>query len=211
MTEFITITFIGLLMIISPGPDFAIVTKTSIIQGRLAGLFAAIGISSANLVHVAINLLGIGLIISKSIMAFTIMKFLGAGYLLYIGYKGLRAKPLVISEETKKSVAAESSLNLGRKGFLSGFYTSLLNPKACLFFLSFFSVIVSADTPRSTQIFYGIWLSSIACAWFMLVAVFFTHPYISEKLKQSKHWIERVTGGALVLLGLRLLGTEAAL
>lgn len=218
MTEFITITLFGLLMIISPGPDFAVVTKTSLIQGRLAGMLSAVGVAIANLCHVTLNLLGIGVIISQSLLAFTIMKVLGAGYLIYIGYKGLRAKPFPVTSEEAGPLSdggnitakvGESLQNLGRRGFISGFFTSILNPKACLFYLSFFSVIISSTTPLGHQIFYGVWLSTLACAWFVLVALFFTNPYIGAKLKKAKHWIERITGGALVLLGLRLLSAKA--
>lgn len=208
MTEFFTITLIGLLVIISPGPDFAIVTKTSLTQGRLAGILSAVGIAVANLCHVLINLLGIGLVIAQSVMAFTIMKILGAAYLLYIGFKGLRAKPMPVDCEPVKMTQPRKEQP--HRGFMVGFITSILNPKACLFYLSFFSVILSAKTPLLHQIIYGVWLSTLACLWFILVAVFFTHPYIAMRLKNIKHWIERVTGGVLMLLGLRLLTIKVA-
>lgn len=226
MTEFLTLTLFGLLMIISPGPDFAIVTKTSLREGRLAGSMAAVGISIANLCHVAVNLLGIGVIIAKSTIAFTILKILGAIYLLYIGCKGLFAKPLSPFEMAANAtssvtqqvetfpyaiVPSKSVRQLGNLGFFRGFLTSLLNPKACLFFLSFFSVIISAETPFLTQALYGGWLSLLSMGWFLLVAFFFTNPFIGAKLKKGKHWLERFTGVALILLGLRLLSTEAAL
>lgn len=231
MMEFITITCVGLLVIISPGPDFAIVTKTSLTQGRLTAIMTSLGIALANLCHVAINLLGIGVIISQSIIAFTIMKVLGAAYLLYLGIKGLRAKSLSraegVCEKNKVSKANnESRENIEKKfgystfnvkqgvakrGLMTGFLTSLLNPKACLFYLSFFSVILSPETALSLQVFYGIWLCFLAFAWFTLVSIFFTNPSISIKLREGKHWIERFAGVALVFLGLRLLSAEASL
>lgn len=228
--EFLTVTIIGLLVIISPGPDFAVVTNVSLIQGRIPGILASIGVAIANLCHVAANLLGIGVIISQSLLAFTILKILGAGYLLYIGYKGLRARPWVlpvasvpvsnvtvplsaaseVSSESQSVSQLVSNPTIKQRGFSAGFLTSLLNPKACLFYLSFFSVILSANTPLIFQIGYGVWLSVLACIWFILVALFFTNPYIGSKLKKGKHWIERITGGALILLGLRLLGAKVA-
>lgn len=230
-TEFFTVTLIGLLVIISPGPDFAIVTKTSIAKGRADGVGSAIGIAVANLCHVMLNLLGIGVIIASSTFIFTIMKILGAAYLLYIGYKGLRAKP-GFTESSLCSEIEKNKLNhtipesqsrafsdsftssssrsfFGIKGFYSGFLTSILNPKCFIFFLSFFSVLLSPETPFITQMLYGTWISTMALIWFVLVAIFFTHPFISEKLKRSKHWIERIAGGALLILGLHLLSTEA--
>lgn len=234
MAEFFTLTFIGLLMIISPGPDFAIVTKTSITNGRLAGFGSAVGIGLACACHVGLNLLGIGIIIAQSAMLFTIMKLLGAAYLIYIGFKGLRAKPSSMADvfsnrddnnntnsdaigldsgntllEIEEKIGEEARKSLNRQGFYSGFMTCLLNPKACLFFLSFFSVLLSPSTPLGTQIFYGAWLSLMALLWFSLVAIFFTNPIIGAKLKAYKYWIERLAGGALMILGIRLLGVEA--
>lgn len=208
--EFVTITLIGLLMIISPGPDFAIVTKTSLVQGRRAGILSALGVGLANSLHVSINLLGIGLIIAQSVLLFTVLKILGAAYLLFLGIKGLRAKPNHAQSNTKQINLNDSqNSNSSSSGFSAGFITSLLNPKACLFYLSFFSVILSSSTPFHLQLCYGLWLSFLASVWFTLIAIFFTHPIISSKLQNLKHWIERVTGGALVLLGLRLLSTKS--
>jgi len=232
ITEFFALTFIGLMMIISPGPDFAVIVKNSLAYGRQSGIFSSMGVAVANLCHVTINLLGIGIIISQSVVAFTVMKILGAIYLLSIGFKSLLAKP-----ESKESESPSLSLSRAqqdlqsralqsdkamlnnplsfqgkkftkRRSFLSGFLTSVLNPKACLFFLSFFSVILSADTPFLIQLSYGLWLSFLALIWFTLVAIFFTNQILAHRLKACKHWLERVTGGLLMLFGVKLLTTE---
>ncbi len=205
MTQFLMLTFVSALMIISPGPDFAIVVKNSLSKGRSAGLYAALGIAIANLCHVSINLLGIGVIISKSVLLFTIMKILGAAYLIYLGIKGIRARA---SLQNKDVLVDTMPLQLGSQGFYSGLLTSLLNPKACLFFLSFFSVILSPHTPILTQVSYGVWISFMALIWFVLVAIFFTSPVMDEIISRFKHWLERFTGGILVLLGLKLLSSE---
>ncbi len=205
MTEFLMLTLVAMLMIISPGPDFAIVVKNSLTYGRVAGLYASLGIALANLCHVAVNLLGIGVIIAKSMVVFTLMKILGAAYLIYLGYKGLKAKRVVSKNPIHKNI---TPLVGKQNGFYSGFLTSLLNPKACLFYLSFFSVILSPQTKILTQIFYGLWLSTLALLWFVLVSLFFTSPMIGQKIEAVKHWLERFTGGVLILLGLKLLSSE---
>lgn len=201
--EFLSITAIVALMIISPGPDFAIVVKNSLSYGRMAGIYAAIGIALANLCHITINLLGIGIVIAKSVLLFTVMKVFGASYLIYLGYKGLRAKPILQSETL--NVAATMG---GRQGFYSGFITSLFNPKSCLFLLSFFSVILSAKTPLTTQIGYGFWIVALVLVWFSFVAWFLTNPVMGQKIEGLKHWLERITGGILVLLGIKLFAHE---
>lgn len=211
MIEFLTLTLVAALMIISPGPDFAIVVQSSLTGGRLSGVYASIGVAFANLCHVAVNLLGIGLIISKSIIIFTLLKVFGAAYLIYLGYKGIRSKPGLQNSIHDINHALNNNSQSRLAGFRTGFLTSLLNPKACLFYLSFFSVMLSPNTPLNVQIFYGAWLSLMALFWFSLVTFFFTHPLIGRKLHACKHWIERTTGGILMLLGLKLLGTKVAI
>lgn len=206
MPEFMTVTLIGLLAIINPGPNFAIVTKTSLIYGRRAGLFAALGVGAANFCHVTLNLIGIGIIISQSLLLFTILKIFGAGYLLYIGYRGLTAK--VSQASTNNDTYLQSSMKQPRvrHAFFPGLLIGISNPMACLFYLSFFSLILSDSIPITLQVFYGIWLSLLACLWFALVALLFTHSYMGgAHWKKIKHWIERVTGGVLVLLAIQLL------
>jgi RhtB (resistance to homoserine/threonine) family protein len=208
MTEFFMLTLVAALMIISPGPDFAVVVKNSLTHGRVSGFYTALGVAIANLCHVAINLFGIGVVIAQSMVAFTIMKILGVAYLLYLGYKGLRAKPTVAAD--KSEVALTTNKTREHNGFYSGLLNCLLNPKACLFFLSFFSVMLSPATAISTQIFYGAWISSMALVWFIVVACFFTSPVIGKKIDSFKHWLERFTGGILILLGIKLLSYEVS-
>ncbi|HEV2524065.1 MAG TPA: LysE family transporter [Gammaproteobacteria bacterium] len=209
MTEFFMLTLVAALMIISPGPDFAIVVKNSLTHGRTSGVYTAMGIAMANLCHVAVNLFGIGVVIAQSIVAFTIMKFLGAAYLLYLGYKGIRAKPAIAKDKPTVAITTTNPVR-EHNGFYNGVLTSLLNPKACLFFLSFFSVMLSPSTAISTQIFYGTWISSMALFWFILVAFFFTSPIIGKRIDAFKHWLERITGGVLILLGIKLLSYEVS-
>ena len=94
-SEFLTVALIHLLAVASPGPDFAIVVRESVGYGRRAGLFTAFGVGTGILVHVTYSLLGIGLIVSQSIVLFNALKWLAAAYLLYIGIKALRAMILV--------------------------------------------------------------------------------------------------------------------
>src|SRR3989344_4015691 len=93
MHAFLTIALIHLLAVASPGPDFAIVLKQSLSQPRRIVYFTALGVGLGILIHVAYSLVGIGFIIARSIVLFSIIKWLGAGYLLFIGWKSLRATP----------------------------------------------------------------------------------------------------------------------
>ncbi|MGF6692890.1 MULTISPECIES: LysE family translocator [Pseudomonas] len=204
-TEFLTVALIHLLAVASPGPDFAIVVRESVAHGRRAGTWTALGVGMGIFVHVAYSLLGIGLIVSQSIMLFNALKWAAAAYLLYIGIKALRAKPA-------DPVAAEASLMAGerspRGAFVTGFVTNGLNPKATLFFLSLFTVVINPHTPLTVQAGYGVYLACATAAWFSLVALLFSHRRVRAGFARMGHWFDRLMGAVLVGLGIKLAFTE---
>lgn len=204
-TEFLTVALIHLLAVASPGPDFAIVVRESVAHGRRAGTWTALGVGTGIFVHVAYSLLGIGLIVSQSIMLFNALKWAAAAYLLYIGIKALRARPA-------DPVAAEAALMAGerspRGAFVSGFVTNGLNPKATLFFLSLFTVVIDPHTPLTVQAGYGVYLAGATAAWFSLVALLFSQRRVRAGFARMGHWFDRLMGAVLVGLGVKLAFTE---
>jgi RhtB (resistance to homoserine/threonine) family protein len=204
-TEFLTVALIHLLAVASPGPDFAIVVRESVAHGRRAGTWTALGVGAGIFVHVAYSLLGIGLIVSQSIMLFNALKWAAAAYLLYIGIKALRARPA-------DPVAAEATLMAGerspRGAFVTGFVTNGLNPKATLFFLSLFTVVIDPHTPLTVQAGYGVYLACATAAWFSLVALLFSQRRVRAGFARMGHWFDRLMGAVLVGLGIKLAFTE---
>lgn len=150
--ELITVVVLQLLVIISPGPDFAIICRNSLVYSRKTGIYSALGLASGILVHVTYSLVGIGLIISKTIILFSAIKLLGAVYLIYIGYKSLRAEPdnkLNQKFNMKKDISKFAAVRMG-------FVNNVLNPKVTLFFLSLFTQVINPHTPLSVKIWYGL-------------------------------------------------------
>ncbi len=146
LSQFITVALIHLLAVMSPGPDFAMVTRNSLVYSRKSGVYTSVGLGLGIMVHVMYCLLGIGLLISRSIILFNVIKYIGAMYLIYIGYKSLKAKPQNISEVNKVSAMEKTltPLNSIRIGFL----TNVLNPKATIFFLALFTQVINPGTPK---------------------------------------------------------------
>lgn len=199
--EFITIVVVHLLAVASPGPDFAMVLRQSIVVGRTPALWTSIGIGAGIMVHVAYCLLGLGLIISQSIMLFNLIKLVGACYLLHVGWKSLRAKPAELNtEEETKSIPIPGAAQALRLGFL----TNALNPKATLFFLSLFSVVINPDTPAAIQLGYGIYMSVATAVWFCSLSLVLTQRKVRNFFTRFGHWAERVMGAMLIALGLKL-------
>lgn len=203
--EFLTVALIHLLAVASPGPDFAVVVRESVAHGRRAGTYTAMGVGTAIFLHVGYSLLGIGLIVSQSIVLFNALKWAAAAYLLYIGFKALRAKPASASDAPVNVAVGERT---ARGAFTSGFITNGLNPKATLFFLSLFTVVINPHTPLWVQAGYGVYLAVATGLWFCLVARLFSQERVRAGFARMGHWFDRAMGGVLVALGLKLAFTE---
>jgi len=195
----------GLMMIslISPGPDFAVVVKNSLVYSRKTALLTALGIALGALVHVTYILLGLGLLITQTPWLLFSIKCLGAGYLFYIGFKGLRAKKMPSTLENSHHKHDVSTFSAIRSGFL----TNALNPKCILFFVSLFSVVIDPNVPFFIMLFYGAIVFMETLAWFGFVAFCLSGKRTREKFNAIGHWVERFTGGVLMALGAKLFFT----
>lgn len=204
LSQFLTIAVVHLLAVASPGPDFAIVVRQSITYGKVTAVWTSLGVGTGILLHVCYSLLGIGVVVSQSIVAFTIMKFLGAAYLVYLGIKALKTKPSSSSVSALKKEQIPSI----RRAFWTGFLTNGLNPKVTLFFLSLFTVVIASHTPVSVQLFYGVYMAFATAVWFSGISFLFGQERVRELFNKFGHWFERFMGGALILLGLKLAITS---
>ncbi|HAW41046.1 MULTISPECIES: LysE family translocator [Stutzerimonas stutzeri group] len=203
--EFMTVALVHLLAVASPGPDFAVVVRESVAQGRRAGSWTALGVGCGIFVHVAYSLLGIGLIVSQSIVLFNLFKWLAAAYLVYLGWRALRARPMSLEAiDGANAPVARSAW----RAFVIGFVTNGLNPKATLFFLSLFTVVISPDTPLLVQAGYGLYLAGATALWFLLVAWLFSRGRVRAGFARMGHWFDRLTGAVLIGLGARLALSE---
>ena len=202
--EFLTLFGVFVLAAIAPGADFACVLRESVSFGRRAGIFSALGVGSAILVHVAYTVAGVGLIIAQSILIFTIVKWCGAAYLIYLGVRSLMSRPRVSSNGDHAIAAPAGQARSGVMSYGVGFLTNLLNPKATLFFVSLFATIVSHETPVTTQLAYGAALAVFLASWFSFVAVFLTTRSMRSAYERMGHWIDRATGLVLIGLGIRI-------
>lgn len=202
MSAFIGIAILYFLALISPGPDFAIVTRNSLVYSRKSGVFTSLGIACGTWIHIIYSLLGIGLIISQSIFLFNIIKLFGAGYLIFIGIQALLSKK---HAAIKEEIITASNTDLGAlKSVRMGFLCSALNPKTTLFFLVLFTQIIDPTTPIFVQILYGVYMSAITFTWFGLVSTIMSHNSLKIVLKKIQLYIERAIGAVLIVLGIKL-------
>lgn len=144
----------GWLLNLTPGPDVLYIVSHALKGGVRAGLVAALGIVSGCFMHVFAAALGVGALLATSATAFTVLKWVGAAYLVWMGVKLLLAKggSSVVPADTSAAAVAESAVDLGRV-FRQGFLTNVLNPKVALFFLAFVPQFIAPGTPNPVAVF----------------------------------------------------------
>lgn len=196
----LTVALVHLLAVISPGPDFIMITRNSLIYSRRTGIYTAIGLGLGILVHVTYSLVGIGLLISQSILLFNIIKYLGAAYLIYIGYKSLTSKSADLHLQSQEHKTDISRLNAVKIGFI----TNVTNPKATLFFLSLFTLVINPNTPFAVKLFMGAEMSIVTALWFILVAYLISHHLIKNRINKVQRWAEKFIGVILIALGIKV-------
>lgn len=186
--EFLKVALAHLLAVASPGPDFAIVVRQSLTHGRRTALWTSLGIGCGILLHIGYSLLGVGLLILGSPAWFNTAKYLGAIYLAWLGVQSLRAR--------RRDPSAELAPTPPRPhgAFVTGLLTNALNPKATLFFIALFTVVIDPRTPRSIQAGYGLWMAAATAGWFAFVAMAFTHEPVRRRFLRHGHWIDRTLG-----------------
>jgi threonine/homoserine/homoserine lactone efflux protein len=195
----------GWLLNVTPGPDTLYIVGRSTTQGLKGGVCAALGIGSGTLVHVAAAALGLSALLAASATAFTVVRLVGALYLLYVGVGLIRSAGLRAA-----APSAAPALAL-RRVFLQGFLTNVLNPKVALFFLAFLPQFVAADAPSKALafLFLGIVFDVNGTLWNLLVA--WSTARLSARLAPGdafRAWFNRCVGGLFIVVGLRLALTK---
>jgi threonine/homoserine/homoserine lactone efflux protein len=173
------------------------VSRNSMMMSRRAGVLTAVGISLGVLVHVAYSLLGVGLVISRSVLLFNLIKYLGAAYLIYLGLSMVRARPTLPGAAPPPALTDAGALRVG-------FLTNATNPKTTLFVVSLFTQVISPRTELAVLLGYGAFMSLAHLVWFALVACAFSSAPAQRLIGTARQHIERGIGCVLVCLGLTL-------
>ncbi len=202
--ELISIAVIHFFAVASPGPDFAVVLKQSMQQGRAAAISTSIGIGAGILLHVSYSLIGIGLIIKTTPWLLNILLYLAAAYLAWIGITALESRPHGHAKLSDVPVPQKSVT----KSFMLGFITNGLNPKATLFFLSVFTVAISSETLLSHKIIYGVYMAVATAAWFIFVSIVITHRRVRAFYELNGYIFDRIMGVVLIIMALFLVITS---
>ncbi|AWC21631.1 Threonine efflux protein [Aminobacter sp. MSH1] len=207
--------FAGLLAVFSvlmvvPGADFVMVVRQSVVHGRRAAIITSFGIGTSLLFHVSYTILGIGLIVSKSLLLFSMLKWAGAAYLVYLGIRALRADPMELTSVDAQEAADQTKEVTATRCFLMGFVTNALNPKAVLLFVPLFTAMVSHETPAAVKGVYGLLMAVVLIAWFVGVSMFFTMASVRARFVAWGRWFNKATGMIFIGLGVKLATQQAS-
>lgn len=200
----------GWLLNLTPGPDVLYVVTNSLRSGVRAGIVAGLGITAGCFVHIFAAAVGVGTLMATSAAAFTVLKYIGAAYLLYLGVRMVlsRAAPATDLDKAAAAVSGERSL---KAIFLGGFWTNVLNPKVALFFLAFVPQFIApgADDKALYFVLLGVLFNLNAIPVNVGWAVAAGWMARRGAVQKGMHWLDRAAGVLFIGFGLKLAFTDA--
>tara|TARA_Y100001970_G_scaffold37058_1_gene45715 strand:- start:595 stop:1224 length:630 start_codon:yes stop_codon:yes gene_type:complete len=205
LEQFIIIASAHLFAVISPGPDFILVTRQSFLYGRNSAVTTSLGISLGILFHVLFCIFGFSIIIVSHQYLLDLLKILCSFYLLYLGMNSFFLKNQFQSKENNNIL--NNHLKISKwNSFRIGFLTNILNIKATFFFISIYSFIHNSNMNVSIeiQLFYGLWMSFVTGLWFVLVSLFLTNIFFNDFIKSWYSIINKLMGIILIYISLNL-------
>ena len=200
MSTFLTVAIFHLFAVASPGPDFVLVSRQCFRYGRTVAIWTSLGIAIGILFHVALSLTGLSLLLQNQPDLFWYLKLVAS---LYIGYLG------VVSLISIDSINLESSFtnNDGEKlkSVSTGLLTNILNPKALIFFITVFTLVIDKETGIIIKSLLGIYMSVATFIWFAFVSTLLTNNIATQRYKKIIPWVEKITGLFLLVIATQIL------
>jgi len=192
-----TIGFIHLVALISPGPDFVVACRNTLLYSRAIGIYTAIGFGLGIMVHISYTVFGLSWLITNHSFVFAIIQYIGAAYLIYIGVQSFSNFESKVNSNTSVSSLSIEAVKAVRIGLI----TNVLNPKATLFFLSLFSSMLTPDVSNASLIVLSILLVGSTMLWFSIVALLISHPRFTAVLKRYEKTVQQFFGVLLIGIG----------
>ena len=201
----------GLLLNLTPGPDVLYIVTNALRSGARAGVVSALGITAGCFVHIFAAALGVSALMAASSIAFIVLKWAGAAYLVYVGARMLLARAPAASQTVAiNSIAACARITWAnglKRIFFQGFWTNVLNPKVALFFLAFVPQFIAPDVANKPLAFLLLGLLFNFNGLWVNVGWALTAAWMARRvgaMKRGMHWLERAAGLMFLGFGIRL-------
>ena len=198
MNEFLTVVLLHLFAVMSPGPDYVLVTRQSIRYGRRVALWSSGGIGFGILFHSLLAVTGILFFIASNDFYLIFLKLICSAYLLYLGITSI----INTSNFDQNTVKDDNWSNAN--GFVVGLLTNITNVKALLFFITLFGVVLDSQS-QGNLILYGIYMAFATFVWFSLVSYIFTSDIFKPQFLKFFKFFEKFLGVVLVIIALQLV------
>ncbi len=209
-SKFLTLAIIQVFAIFSPGPDFALVVRSSLIYSRTIAFFNVIGIILAVAVHILYNILGMGILIEKFPVVLQGIKIIGSLYLSYLGfqavlsgYKNYQDRKINNKNDLFKQKNKAEKIS-SYSAFRNGLFTNIFNPKAIIFFVSIFTTVIEKTTPMPVMILYGVEIVITGFLCFSTIIYLFSIDKIRKVFSNSTHWVELITGLIFIVISIKI-------
>ncbi|AGH82411.1 RhtB protein [Psychromonas sp. CNPT3] len=202
-TALFSILTIHLMASISPGPDFIVVSQKTLHQGRKSGVFCGIGVCVGLLFHISYSVAGLTTAFGHSEYIAQGIGVFGGSYLVFLGYKSIKGS---FSEKTKIRIKKERNIAV-QSAFWSGLIVNLLNPKAAIYIISLFSIVISPTLGIEKLLLVIISIISVQMAWYLTFIFIVTLPSVRVKFDRNVYLIDRTLGGVMGLMGIYMIVT----
>jgi threonine/homoserine/homoserine lactone efflux protein len=206
LSIFVTVAIAHFLALLSPGPDFLLIVKSTIQNERKDTIGIALGITSANAVYISLCLVGVGSILTTSVFLMITLKVIGGLFLIYLAIQSLHASKnsyngLDIADPTNSNLKKSTFF----KEFLTGFMSGVLNPKNLFFYLSLFTVVLTPDISFAFKLSLGIWMTVVVFLWDLMVIFVLSTRTMQSKFTKGAYYIDKVAGVLLGFIGIAII------
>tara|TARA_Y100000590_G_scaffold81318_1_gene90389 strand:+ start:1568 stop:2200 length:633 start_codon:yes stop_codon:yes gene_type:complete len=200
MTIFLTVATLHLFAVASPGPDFILISRQSFRYGREVSIWTSFGIAIGILFHAGLSIAGLSILLKQQPDIFWYMKIVASIYIAYLGFVSLFSTSYI---QTEGSMQVQRVRVL--KSIITGLLTNLLNPKALIFFITVFTIVIDNQISLSLKLLLGIYMSAATFLWFSFVSVLLTNKTTILRFRKVIPWVERTTGLMLLFIAMQLI------
>lgn len=196
--DWLTLAGLCLLGASSPGPSLAVIVEQTLKGGRRQGVIAAVAHGAGVGVYALIAALGLAVVVAQTPWLFEALRWLGAGFLVFLAYKSFTAPAVVDGQQDAHPVSSS-------QGVVIGFLTAFLNPKLAIFFLAVYTQFISPATGLSQKLGMAGVSALVDALWYVFIAAMVSHPSVMARLQASASTVQKVFGVLLVLVAVRVI------
>ncbi|MEM9242741.1 MAG: LysE family translocator [Pseudomonadota bacterium] len=191
--------FVNLLVVMSPGPDFALIFKSVLLHGRRAALMNALGIATGIIFHSSYIIFLLPYLLRYSHTVITLVRYFGAAYLLYLSWHAVRAASKPHHTQVNKVQHAAQVNPQHRRFFVEGLLCNVLNPKAVLFYISIFTTIFAKNFPLQLKLLAAVLMWMTCLGWFCFLSILLTRPGLKKRIQRIDNFYRYVQYAAAIV------------